>query len=266
MAGEAVSIEAVATVGSDTFREGYEVLRHRDLEVRYLYRPAVVEVRGVDLKTVEGLTIGYVAGVGDEVPRALEQLGMAVQPLGASDLATGDLSRFDSVLVGTRAYAVREDLRTSNTRLLEYVRAGGNLVVLYNTPEFDPSRFAPYPARLPGGAEEVCEEDAPVRILAPDDPVFTAPNRITAADFDGWVEQRGSKFLASWDPAYRPLLECHDTGQAPQRGGCVTARYGKGHYTYCAYALHRQLHEGVPGAYRLIANLLALGRVDRKAP
>jgi hypothetical protein len=225
-----------------------------------------VEVRGVNVKTVKGLTVGYVAGVGDEVPRALEQLGMAVRPLGASDLATGDLSRLDAVLLGTRAYAVREDLRTHNARLLEYARAGGNLVVLYNTPEFDPARFAPYPARLPGNAEEICEEDAPVRILAPDDPVFTVPNRITAADFDGWVEQRGSKFLASWDAAYRPLLESHDTGQAPQRGGWVTARCGAGHYTYCAYALHRQLHEGVPGAYRLVANLLALGRAGPQAP
>ncbi len=266
LAGAAVPIEAIATVGPETFREGYEVVRHRDLEARYLYRPAVVEVRGVDVETMKGLTVGYVAGVGDEVPRALEQLGMDVRPLGPSDLAAGDLPRFDSILVGTRAYAVREDLRTHNVRLLDYVRGGGNLVVLYNTPEFDPARFAPYPARLPGGAEEVCEEDAPVRILAPDDPVFTAPNRITAADFDGWVEQRGSKFLESWDPAYRPLLECHDTGQAPQRGGWVTARWGAGHYTYCAYALHRQLHEGVPGAYRLVANLLALGRTGRKAP
>jgi LmbE family N-acetylglucosaminyl deacetylase len=266
LTGGTARIEVLATVGPDVFREGYEVLRYRDLEPRYLYRPAVVEVRGVDVKTVKGLAVGYVAGIGDEVPRALEQLGMAVQPLSASDLAAGDLSRFDAVLLGTRAYAVREDLRTHNARLLDYVRAGGNLVVLYNTPEFDPARFAPYPARLPGNAEEVCEEDAPVQILAPDDPVFTAPNRITAADFDGWVEQRGSKFLASWNAAYRPLLESHDTGQAPQRGGWVTARCGKGHYTYCAYALHRQLHEGVPGAYRLVANLLALGGAGRKAP
>jgi hypothetical protein len=104
----------------------------------------------------------------------------------------------------------------------------------------------------------VSEEDAAVTILAPDDPLFTTPNRITAADFNGWVEQRGSKFWTEWDAAYTPLLECHDRGQAPQRGGWLHARYGKGHYSYVAYAFHRQLPFGVPGAYRLMANLLSL--------
>jgi hypothetical protein len=117
---------------------------------------------------------------------------------------------------------------------------------------------SPFPGKLPASAEEVSEEDAAVTILAPDHPVFTTPNRITAADFDGWVEQRGSKFWTEWDAAYTPLLECHDRGQAPQRGGWLHARYGKGHYSYVAYAFHRQLPFGVPGAYRLMANLLSL--------
>jgi hypothetical protein len=199
-------------------------------------------------------------GVGDEVPAALEQMGVKVRLLGEADLAGGDLSRFDAIVTGTRAYAVRDDLRTHNARLLGYVQAGGNLIVLYNTPEFDPAKYAPFPARLPGGAEEVSEEDAAVEILAPGDPVFTSPNAITKADFDGWVEQRGSKFFASWDAAYTPLLSTHDKGQSPQRGGWLTARHGRGHYTYCAYALHRQLPLGVPGAFRLMANLLSLGK------
>ena len=155
---------------------------------------------------------------------------------------------------------MREDLRTYNQRLLDYVKSGGNLIVLYNTPEFVPAKLAPYPADLPPDAEEVSEEDSPVEILAPAEPVQHQPNEITLADFQGWVEQRGSKFFASWDAAYTALIATHDKGQAPQKGGWLTARYGKGHYTYFAYALHRQLPYGVPGAYRLLANLLSLGR------
>ena len=133
--------------------------------------------------------------------------------------------------------------------------------MLYNTPaEFDPNRFAPFPGQLPRNAEEVSEEDSPVEILAANRPEFTTPNAITKADFDGWVEQRGSKFFSEWDKAYTPMLETHDQGQPPQRGGWLTASYGKGHYTYFAYAFHRQLPYGVPGAYRLLANLLSLGK------
>jgi hypothetical protein len=153
---------------------------------------------------------------------------------------------------------VREDLKTYNRRLLEYVEKGGNLIVLYNTQEFVPNLFAPYPAELPRNAEEVSEEDSPVEILAPGARVLNAPNRITATDFDGWVEQRGSKFWSTWDPRYTPIVATWDRDQPPQRGGWLHARYGKGHYTYFAYAFHRQLPYGVPGAYRLLANLLSL--------
>lgn len=164
-------------------------------------------------------------------------------------------------MTGTPAYGSRADLRTYNHRLLDYVKNGGNLVVLYNTPsEFDPKKFAPFPAELPQRAEEVSEEDSPVDILAPSDPALTTPNKITPADFEGWVEQRGSKFFARWDAAYSPIIATYDTGQEPQKGGWLTAKYGKGHYTYLAYAFHRQLPYGVPGAYRLLANVLSLSR------
>jgi hypothetical protein len=163
-------------------------------------------------------------------------------------------------MTGTRAYAVREDLKTYNQRLLDYVRAGGNMIVLYNTQELVPNTFAPYPGELPRSAEEVSEEDSPVEILAPAHALFTRPNRITAADFHGWVEQRGSKFFTTWDAQYTPLIATYDKGQAPQRGGWLTAQVGKGHWTYFAYALHRQLPYGVPGAYRIAANLLSLGK------
>src|SRR2546428_11613742 len=199
-------------------------------------------------------------GVGGRVPVGLQQLGAPVQLLGEKELATADLRQFDAILTGTRAYAVREDLKTYNQRLLDYVKDGGNLIVLYNTQEFAPNRYAPYPADLPQGAEEVSEEDSPVDILAPDNQVFTWPNKITKADFDGWVEQRGSKFFTEWDRAYTPMIATWDKGQAPQKGGWVGARNAKGNYTYFAYAFHRQLPYGVPGAYRLLANVLSLGK------
>ena len=252
-------IEAVATAGGREYREGYDVIRHRDLETRYLYRQASVIVKGADVKIAPGLKVGYVMGVGDDVPSAIAQLGVDVQLLAAQDLAAADLSRFHAIVTGTRAYAVREDLRTSNRRLLDYVRDGGNLIVLYNTPsEFAPSRYAPFPGEMPRSAEEVSEEDSPVEILAPDHPAFTTPNKITRADFDHWVEQRGSKFWSAWDSAYTPIIATWDQGQTPQKGGWLHARYGKGHYTYFAYAFHRQLPYGVTGAYRLLANLLSL--------
>jgi LmbE family N-acetylglucosaminyl deacetylase len=253
-------IEAVATVAGRDYAQGYDVIEHRDLETRYLYHPSVTAVRGVDVAIAPALKVGYVMGIGDEVPAGIAQLGATVTLLGEQDLATADLRLYDAIVTGTRAYAVRDDLKTYNRRLLDYVQQGGNLIVLYNTQEFVPNSYAPFPAQLPVRAEEVSEEDAPVEILAPSHPLLTRPNRITKADFDGWVEQRGSKFFTEWDAAYTPMIATHDQGQPPQKGGWVTAVYGKGHYTYFAYAFHRQLPYGVPGAYRLLANLLSLGK------
>ncbi len=255
-------IRAVASSGDRVFREGYDIIRHRDLETRYLYHDAVIRLRGIDVRIASGLSVGYVMGIGDQVPAGIAQLGANVQLLEEGDLASGELGSFDVIMTGTRAYSVREDLRTHNQRLLDYVRQGGNLIVLYNTPELVPEEFAPFAGVLPRRAEEVSEEDSPVEILAPEHRVFNRPNRIGLEDFDGWVEQRGSKFWSEWDEAYTPMLSSHDKGQAPQRGGWLWTRFGKGHYTYFAYALHRQLPYAVPGAYRILANLLCLGKED----
>lgn len=253
-------VTVVATAGGREYAEGYDIIEHRDLETAYLYRPGTVTVRGVDVTVVPGLKVGYVMGVGDQVPSGVAQLGYDVTPLDEQALASADLSKFDAIVTGTRAYAVREDLKTYNRRLMEYVQNGGNLIVLYNTQEMVPAQVAPYPATLPARSEEVSEEDSKVEILAPDHQAFTWPNKITTADFAGWVEQRGSKFWSEWDPQYTAMVSTHDRDQAPQRGGWLTARYGKGHYTYFAYAFHRQLPYGVPGAYRLLANVLALNK------
>lgn len=264
------TLEAVATETAPSakatgakareYREGYELIDHRDLEVRYLYRPATAEVRSVNVTMVPEMKVGYVMGIGDQVPLGLQQLGAQVTLLGERELASADLSAYDAIMTGTRAYAVREDLKTYNNRLLDYVRAGGNMIVLYNTQELVPNTFAPFPGELPRNAEEVSEEDSPVTILAPTQQSFNWPNKITVADFDGWVEQRGSKFFTQWDAAYTPMIATFDKGQAPQSGGWLTAKVGKGNWTYFAYALHRQLPYGVAGAYRITANLLALSK------
>jgi hypothetical protein len=253
------TIKAVARAAGKEYSQGYRVIRHRDYDTNFLFGEAVTTVRGIDLEVAPNMNVAYVMGVGDLVPEGIRQLGSRVELLEREDLATGGLGQYNTVVIGTRAYAVREDLITYNQRLIDYAENGGNLLVLYQTPEFDPNRWAPYPAELPRRAEEVSEEDAVVTILSPDHRLFREPNRITEADFDNWVEQRGSKFFSQWDEAYKPLLESHDQGQAPQEGGCLTAEYGKGHYTYCAYAFHRQLPYGVSGAYRFFANLLSLG-------
>jgi LmbE family N-acetylglucosaminyl deacetylase len=256
-------VVAVATADGKQYKEGYELIEPRDLEARYLYRPSIAKVRGVDVQVVPNLKVGYVMGIGDQVPIGLQQLGATVSLLNERDLATGDLSVYDAIMTGTRAYAVREDLKTYNKRLLDYVRAGGNMIVLYNTFEMVPNEFAPFPGELLASAEEVSEEDSPVTILAPAEQSFNWPNKITLKDFDDWVEQRGSKFWTTWDTAYTPMISTFDMGQPPQSGGWLTARYGKGRWTYFAYALHRQLPYGVPGAFRITANLLALGKAPK---
>ncbi|MBZ5558164.1 MAG: PIG-L family deacetylase, partial [Acidobacteriia bacterium] len=253
---EPYALEAVATSGGREYREGYDLIDERDLELRYLYRPAKTMVRGVAVSVPAKLQVGYVMGIGDQVPAGIAQLGHAVTLLDERELASGNLQRFDAIVTGTRAYAVRDDLVTYNQRLLDYAKAGGNLIVLYNTAELVPSKFAPYAGELTPQAEEVSEEDSPVNILAPADQAFTWPNTITKSDFDGWIEQRGSKFWSTWAPEYTPMIETWDKGQAPQKGGWLSARYGKGRYTYFAYAFHRQLPYGVPGAYRLLENVL----------
>ena len=263
-AGDAdFKIQAVAEYAGREYTEGYEVIAHRDNEPRHLYRPATMAVRGVDVKVAQNLSVGYVMGVGDEIPKALEQIGVKVTMLGANDLASGNLDQFDAVIIGIRATAVRDDLKAYSKRLLEYCERGGNLVYQYQTQEFDEAAYGPYPYKLGARAEEVSEEDSKITILDPANPIFTGPNKITLADFDNWVEERGSKWMSTWDERYKPLLECHDRQQPPQKGGLMFAQYGKGTFVYAAYAFYRQLPAGVQGGYRLFANIISLKKSRR---
>jgi LmbE family N-acetylglucosaminyl deacetylase len=256
---KAYAITAVATYSGREYKEGYHTIGFPGLRPYNLYRASTYRTTGVDVKVASGLKVGYIVGAGDDVPQSLVSLGINVHFLTQEDLANGNLSEFDAILLGVRTYAVREDLKTYNGRILEYVKDGGVVIVQYNTPEYD-HNYGPYPYKMGSNPEEVTDEQSQVEILAPTNPVFTWPNKITTKDFENWVEERGSKFLESWDAAYEPLLETHDPGQAPQKGGLVYAKYGKGVYIYNAYAFYRQMPDGVPGAYRIFANLVSLGK------
>jgi len=260
---QSYSITAVAVYAGKRFSEGYRVTGYPGLRPYFLYRPAAYKLSGVAVKIADGLKVGYIMGSGDEVPSALEHLGIKVAFLSPTDIASGDLSKFDVILLGVRTYAAREELRTYNSRILEYARNGGVVIVQYNTPEFN-YNFGPYPYEMSSNPEEVTDEASKIQILEPANPIFDWPNRISTEDFEGWVEERGSKWLKSWDPKYSALLETHDEGQPEQRGGLLYARYGKGIYIYNAYAFYRQLPEGVPGAYRIFANLLSLPKNPRR--
>ncbi len=259
-AGTEYTIQAIATYNGEAYTTGYQAIDHPDLEPRHLYRQAVMTLHSIPLKVPSNVSVGYIMGVGDRVPEALQQIGIDVEMLDREELRTSDLNRFDTILVGIRAYAVRQDLIAYNGRLLDYVHKGGNLIVQYQTPEFDAAPFGPYPYTMGRRPEEVSEEYARVTILMPDHPIFHHPNRITAADFEDWVEERGSKFLTEWDTNYQALLTCNDREQEPQHGGFLTTKYGQGTYTYAAYAFYRQLPAGVAGAYRLFINMLTLGK------
>jgi hypothetical protein len=182
--------------------------------------------------------------------------------LGPQELASGPLDQFDAIIVGIRASAVRDDYKAYNRRLLDYVEKGGNLIVQYQTQEFDAAPYGPYPYKLTARAEEVSEEDAKVTILDAANPVFNWPNRIGPQDFDGWVEERGSKWMTQWDEHYRPLLESHDRDQAPQRRPAAGTIWERDVHL-CRLRLLPAASSWDPGAYRLFANLISLKKAQK---
>jgi LmbE family N-acetylglucosaminyl deacetylase len=252
-------ITAVAEFEGKTYEEGYRLVGYTGVRPYPFYRPAVYRAVGVDVKIAPSLRIAYLPGTGDDVPQALSNLGQSVRTLAAADVTQGNLAAFDAIVLGTRAYAVRPELKAANNRLLEYVKDGGVLIVQYNLQDFD-QNYGPYPFSLGANPQKVVDETAKVTLLKPDSPVFTWPNRIAESDFAGWVEERGHGFLKSWDAKYEALTETADPEQDPQRGGLLVARYGRGAYIYDAFALYRQLPSGVPGAFRILANLVSLGK------
>jgi len=251
------TITAVAEYKGRKYSEGYHLTGYPGLRPYPYYRPATYKAVGVEVETVPGLKIGFLPGTGDDVPQALDNLGQDVRILATSDLTHGDLSAYDAIVLGVRAYAVRADLKAANGRLMEYVKNGGTLIVQYNLQDFDHD-YGPYPFTLGSNPQKVVDENSPVTLET--SPAFSWPNKITAGDFENWVEERGHGFMRNWDTHYTALIETHDPEQDPQKGGLLLARYGKGFYVYDALALYRQLPSGVPGAYRLLANLVSLGK------
>ena len=253
------TIRAVLDSEGEKYSEGYTLVARDDLGSFHYYQPAVQNVSIVNVEAPHDLRIGYIMGAGDNIPTVLKQIGMDVMPIPAEKLGSEDLSRYATIVLGIRAYDTQKEVAQNNKRLLDYVSAGGTLLVQYNTgpADFNSGHFTPYPAQL--SRARVSVEEAPVDILALDDSVFHYPNTISAHDFDGWVQERGLYFMDQWDDHFKPLLASHDPGENPQKGGLLRAQYGKGTYIYTGYAFFRQLPAGVPGAVRLYVNLLSAG-------
>jgi LmbE family N-acetylglucosaminyl deacetylase len=249
-----------ATV-SAPYQIGYQVVDYPHIVPQYLFHPAETKLQPVDVKMDANRKVGYIMGPGDEVPDALRQLGANIAMLSTDDLLSGDLSKYNVIVAGIRTYTVRKDLLAANHRLLDYVKNGGVYIVQYQGSFMTGSQrfpYGPYPMGFGQPLARVTVEEAPIEILAPEHPLFNTPNKITAADFEGWVQERGLNFMSTWDPQYTPLMQCNDPGEAPQKGGMLAARYGAGIYIYTGYAWFRQLPAGVPGAYRIWANMLSL--------
>jgi hypothetical protein len=279
-AGETTaSLRAVARVKGRDIASGIQAIAYPHFPPQTLFPPSDIKLVRANIK-VTVKKVGYIMGAGDEMPDALRQLGLDVTLLSQSDLDQGDLSRFDAIVAGVRAYNVRADIRANQPRLLDYVKNGGTYVVQYQTGDSpDPAaprgqqppnffnqqqgtpvttNLGPYPFAVPGGNKyRITVEEAPLKFPNQDSPLLQYPNHINPKDFEGWVQERGLYFAAQWDPRYQTVLASQDPGEEPLEGGEIWTRYGKGIYIFTAYSWFRQLPAGVPGAYRLFANLLS---------
>jgi LmbE family N-acetylglucosaminyl deacetylase len=277
----AAAIRAVArdSAGAE-YDAGVYVLDYPHIRPRFHALAASAMIRMAPLRLPAVKSVGYVRGASDQVPEALRSVGLPIVLLDGTQLAWGDLARYDAIVIGPRAYETDSALAVNNTRVLDYARAGGLVIVQYQQQRFFEGGFAPFPLtvggpplRIPGSGnggsgrlsanpvshDRVTDEKAPIRILSSAS-VVLRPNRLGPQDWDRWVQERGLYFARSWDPAYRPVLETHDPGEAPLEGGLLIATLGQGTYVYTGLSFFRQLPAAVPGAFRLFANLLALRR------
>ncbi|HEX8998486.1 MAG TPA: PIG-L family deacetylase [Blastocatellia bacterium] len=258
-ANGAFDLQVVGEADGREFTTGYSTVSYPHIETHFIYRPAKTKVEVFDAQVASNLKVGYVMGSGDDGPRAMGQLGVNVNVISPAELAAGDLSVYDTIVLGIRVYEVNEDVMANNKRLLEYVSNGGTLIVQYNKNEYAQGNFAPYPIKMNRG-DRITDENAPITILQPEHPLFNFPNKITSEDWKGWVQERGLYFVNDFDPKYTPLLAAPDDTGKVLNGGELIAQYGKGTYIFTAYAWFRQFPAGVPGAYRLFANLVSYSK------
>ncbi|MEJ7861094.1 MAG: PIG-L family deacetylase [Pyrinomonadaceae bacterium] len=267
---DSYKVLANAVVGGQTFDQMVQEIAYPHIQTHRIYKSAEIAAKVVNLK-VAPVRVGYIMGTGDRVPEAIKLLGLNVTMLEEEDLSTGDLSKFDTIVVGIRASQVRPDYVANNNRLLDFVRNGGTMIVQYQQQEYIREKLMPYPAEMSSvinGVQRisnvrVVDENAPVKILVPNHPVFNFPNKIVATDWDNWVQERNLYSFSNFDPQYTALLESHDEGEPEGKGAMVYAKLGKGHYVYNSYSFFRQLPTGNPGAYRLFANLLSLPKTSK---
>jgi hypothetical protein len=226
--------------------------------VQTLMPPAQAKLVRADIRK-NGDHIGYIPGAGDDVPESLRQIGYSVKMLSEPEITAKNLAQFSAVVLGIRAYDTQDRISNWLPELFAYVKEGGVAIAQYNTlADLKSNQLGPYPLEI--SRDRVTDENAPVRILAPDSPLVTRPNKITTKDFKEWVQERGLYFPDKWDPAWTAILSCNDPKEKPLDGGLLIAKSGKGFFVYTSYSWFRQLPAGVPGAYRLFANMLSLGK------
>src|SRR5262249_17251409 len=250
-----------ATVGEGTARydSGYDVVEYPHIHRRHVPKSAAARVKVIDVKIDSDARVGYIMGVGGQVPAALQQIGARIEMITPDILASGDLSRYTVIMTGVRAYERRPDLRANNYRLLQYAENGGTVLVQYNKFEFNQAQYGPHPAKV--SSNRVTDENSPVEVLVPGDPIFNKPNHIGPEAWAGWVQERGLYFLGDKDPRYVDLVRLSDPfeyNRGPKTGGLVEAKVGKGRWIYIGLGLWRQLPAGTAGAYQLMANLISL--------
>ena len=259
-AGE-YELRASASIGGDLYQQSMDEIAYPHISTHRVHRDAITEVEVIDV-TVADVKVAYVMGSGDLVPESLRRLGVDVSLLSDAELTTADLSQYDVIVVGIRASQTRPAFVANNQRLLNFADQGGTLIVQYQQPDFAAQNLAPFEVAMDRNVR-VVDETAPITILEPEHPLFSFPNRIDAEDFEGWVQERNNYNFTSFDrERYIPLTEAHDEGEPPSEGAMLYAPIGDGHYVYTSYSWFRQLPNGVPGAYRIFANLISLPVAD----
>ena len=259
------TVAVVAESNGKRFTSGYTAIEYDHIRPQRLYRAAAVAIESVDLKVPPDAVVAYIQGVGDNSAAMLQQLGLRVTVLNPADIPKTDLSRYNAIVVGTRAYESNDALIANNAALLEYVKQGGTMVVQYGQNEMQNRGMMPYPITLSRPADRVTDEASPVRLLDPKARVLTYPNAITEKDFAGWIQDRALYMPRTHAPEYVGVLSTNDPGEPPNDGGILVAKYGSGTYVYTTLAFFRQLPNGVPGAARLFVNLLAARAPEKSA-